>query len=80
MATPARRVPAPWQRIFNWKPLVLFPQRKSKLQSVAAGELWVLAHSPHEGNGNDFNLAGRESAELSKGHILTGSLSLMVIP
>lgn len=37
--------------------------RICQLQNMPAGECWGLAQSPREGEGNEFNLAGRDSME-----------------
>ena len=52
---------------------------RSQLQSVPAVELQVGAHSPHKGNGNELSWLEERVWNPSEGHILTGSLSLMVI-
>lgn len=52
---------------------------RSQLQSVPAGELQVGAHSPHGGDGNELTWLEERVWNPSEGHILTGSLSLMMI-
>ena len=72
------RPQAPDRKTFNWKPLILLLGGRGPTSQCVHRRAAGRSPSPHKGDGNELTWLGERAWNPSKGHILTGSLSLMV--